>query len=284
MKYGLSLPHIGKLASPEAIRAVAQQAEAIGYDSLWVLERTLVPVKPKVPYPATKDGMLPDEYKIVFDPIESLTFAAALTSRIRLGSSVVVLSNHAPLDLARRLATLDALSRGRLICGFGIGWSQDEIEAAGIEFKTRGRRADEFVRVLKKAWAEDPVEFSGEFFQIPASYIGPKPVQKPHPPVVFGGYVGKTFDRVIELGNGWNPAGVPLEHLKGMIDGLRAAARAKGKRPEDFEVYYRAFWHPTKDEYKQMEAMGVNHVILDLNFGGLDLDGVLKAMRGLIPS
>ena len=121
MKYGLSLPHLGTLASANAIRSVAQRAEQIGYDSLWVLERTLKPVKPLVPYPATPDGQLPDEYKIVFDPIESLTFAAAVTSRIQLGTSVIVLSNHYPLVLARRLATLDQLSGGRLICGFGVG-------------------------------------------------------------------------------------------------------------------------------------------------------------------
>ena len=121
MKYGVSLPQVGTLASPNAIRAVAQHAEKIGYDSLWVLERTLKPIQPLVPYPAAEDGQLPEEYKIVFDPIECLTFAAAVTSRIRLGTSVIVLSNHYPLLLARRLATLDQLSGGRLICGFGVG-------------------------------------------------------------------------------------------------------------------------------------------------------------------
>jgi probable F420-dependent oxidoreductase len=283
MKIGLSLPHIGTLASAESIRSIAQHAEKIGYDSVWVLERTLVPANPKVPYPAAPDGKLPDEYKIVFDPLESLTFAAAVTSKIRLGSSVIVLSNHYPLELGRRLATLDVLSQGRLICGFGVGWSQDEVEAAGVEFQTRGRRADEFVQVMKKMWGPDPVEFSGKFFHIPSSYIGPKPVQKPHPPIVFGGFVGKTFDRVIDHGNGWNPAGVPLEHMKGMIDGMRAVAKAKGKRPEDFEVVYRAFWHPTGDEFRRMEDLGVTHVILDLNFGGMKLDAVLKKMAEIKP-
>src|SRR5215470_13624149 len=129
MKYGVSLPQIGTLASAKAIRTVAQRAEEIGYDSLWVLQRTLKPVQPQVPYPATPDGQLPDEYKIVFDPIETLTFAAAVTSRIRLGTSVIVLSNHNLLPLARRLATLDALSGGRLICGLGVGWSKDEVQA-----------------------------------------------------------------------------------------------------------------------------------------------------------
>jgi alkanesulfonate monooxygenase SsuD/methylene tetrahydromethanopterin reductase-like flavin-dependent oxidoreductase (luciferase family) len=128
MKFGISLPHIGTLASADSIRSVAQRAEETGYDSLWVLERTLVPLNPVIPYPATPDGKLPDEYKIVFDPIESLTFAAAVTSRIRLGTSVIVLNNHFPLSMARRLATLDVLSKGRLICGFGVGWSKDEIE------------------------------------------------------------------------------------------------------------------------------------------------------------
>src|SRR5262245_60859660 len=173
MKYGISLPQLGPVASAKAMRSLAQRAEEIGYDSLWVLERTLVPVQPLVPYPATPDGQLPEEYKIVFDPIECLTFAAAVTSRIRLGTSVIVLSNHQPLSLARRLATLDQLSGGRLICGFGVGWSKDEIEAAGIDFQTRGRRADEFVETLKAIWTQDPVEFHGKFFNIPKSYIGP---------------------------------------------------------------------------------------------------------------
>jgi probable F420-dependent oxidoreductase len=283
LKVGLALPQIGNVASPEAIRSVATRAEEIGYDSLWVLERTLVPVNPAVPYPATPDGKLPDEYRIVFDPIETLTFAAAVTSRIRLGTSVIVLSNHQLLPLARRLATLDVLSEGRLICGFGVGWSKDEVEAAGVHFETRGRRADEFVLGLKKIWGEDPVEFSGQFFNIPSSFIGPKPIQKPHPPIIFGGFVGKTFERVIDHGNGWNPAGVPLEHLQGMIEGMRFAARAKGKRAEDFEVYYRAFVPPTKEAVTRMTEVGVNHVILDLSFGASSVDVILQRMTEIKP-
>jgi probable F420-dependent oxidoreductase len=283
MKYGVSLPQVGRLASPNAIRAVAQHAEKIGYDSLWVLERTLKPIQPLVPYPAAEDGQLPEEYKIVFDPIECLTFAAAVTSRIRLGTSVIVLSNHYPLLLARRLATLDQLSGGRLICGFGVGWSKDEVEAAGVNFETRGRRADEFVRLLKAIWTEDPVEFRGQFFQIPRSHIGPKPVQKPYPPIIFGGYVGKTFERVIDHGNGWNPAGIPTEHLGGMIEGMRSAARAKGKRPEEFSIYCRIFYYPTKEQFRQLEEMGVDHVILDVSFSSSSLDDMLKRMEEIKP-
>src|SRR5262249_24210585 len=187
MKYGLSLPQIGTLASANAIRSVAQHAEEIGYDSLWVLERTLRPVQPLIPYPATPDGQLPEEYKIVFDPIECLTYAAAVTSRIRLGTSVIVLSKHYPLSLARRLATLDQLSGGRLIGGLGVGWSKDEMDAAGVQFEPRGRRADEFVGAKKAIWSEDRVDFKGQFFHTPKSYTGPKPIKKPPPPIIFGG-------------------------------------------------------------------------------------------------
>lgn len=283
MKYGLSLPQVGALASAEAIRSVAERAEQVGYDSLWVLERTLRPVQPVIPYPATPDGLLPDEYKVVFDPVECLTFAAAATSKIGLGTSVLVLSNHHPLILARRLATLDQLCNGRLICGFGVGWSKDEIDAAGVRFETRGRRANEFVQAMKAIWGNDPVEFRGEFFQIPKSDIGPKPVQKPHPPIIFGGFVGKTFERVIDYGDGWNPSGVPLEHLSGMIESLRGAVRAKGKKLEDFPVYYRAFFHPNREQFQQLEQMGVDHVILDLSFGISSVDFVLKRMEEIKP-
>lgn len=282
MKIGISLPHLGPVASPEAIKAVAQRAEELGYDALWVLERTLVPVDPMNPYPASRDGRLPDQYKIVVDPIETLTFAAAHTRKIRLGTSVIVINNHNPLILARRLASLDFLSGGRLICGFGVGWSKDEILAAGNPYDQRGARADEFVRVLKKIWTEDPVEFSGQFFTIPKSFIGPKPVQKPHPPIIFGGFVGKTFGRIIEYGNGWNPvSGIPLEHLKGMIDGMRSAAIAAGKRPEDYEVVLRAFKVPSKEEYQKWEEIGVTHIVLSVEFGVSDVAGFLKQAEAI---
>jgi probable F420-dependent oxidoreductase len=280
MKIGISLPHIGKVASAEGVEAVAQRAEELGYDSVWVLERTLWPVNPMNPYPATSDGMLPDEYRIVFDPVTTLTFAAAKTRRVKLGTSVIVISNHNPLILGRQLATLDVLSRGRLICGLGVGWSKDEILAAGVPYDRRGARADEFVRALKMIWSEDPVEFSGEFFKIPRSFIGPKPVQKPHPPIIFRRFVGETFERVVQLANGWNPiSGIPLDDLKETIAGLRKAAKSSGKNPRDFEIFLRTFQILTEKEYRQYEDIGVTHVILDLNFGAKSLDTILKQME-----
>jgi probable F420-dependent oxidoreductase len=229
MKVGISLPQLGPQASAENLIRVARTAEAVGYDSAWVLERTLWPISPKEPYPASPDGSLPDAYQLVFDPLETLTFVAAHTSNIRLGTSVLVLPYHTPIQLARRIATLDVLSGGRVDVGVGAGWSRDEFEAAGTPFERRGARCDEFLQAMKEIWTKDPVSFDGEFYHIPESMVGPKPLQKPHPPIYVAGYGSYAFERAAKYGNGWNPAGVPSwEWLEGMIKQLHETARRTG--------------------------------------------------------
>lgn len=229
MKVGISLPQLGPQASAENLIRVARTAEAVGYDSAWVLERTLWPISPKEPYPASPDGSLPDAYQLVFDPLETLTFVAAHTSKIRLGTSVLVLPYHTPIQLARRIATLDVLSGGRVDVGVGAGWSRDEFEAAGTPFERRGARCDEFLQAMKEIWTKDPVSFDGEFYHIPESMVGPKPLQKPHPPIYVAGYGSYAFERAAKYGNGWNPAGVPSwEWLEGMIKQLHETARRTG--------------------------------------------------------
>ncbi|PYR82930.1 MAG: hypothetical protein DMG18_13985 [Acidobacteria bacterium] len=151
MRIGFALPQIGPIGGPDAITRVARRAEELGFDSLWVLDRLLYPVNPRAPYPVG-DGTLPIKYKRVLDAIETLTFAAARTERIALGTSVLNIPWYNPVLLARRLATLDVLSGGRLRVGLGIGWSPDEYEAAGASWKTRGKGADERVSALKAIW------------------------------------------------------------------------------------------------------------------------------------
>lgn len=229
MKVGISLPQLGPQASAENLIRVARRAEELGYDSAWVLERLLWPISPKEPYPASPDGSLPDAYQLVFDPLETLTFVAAHTSKIRLGTSVLVLPYHTPIQLARRIATLDVLSGGRVDVGVGAGWSRDEFEAAGTPFERRGARCDEFLRAMIEIWTKDPVSFNGEFYHIPESMAGPKPLQKPHPPIYVAGFGAYAFERAAKYGNGWNPAGVPSwEWLEGMIKQLHETPRRTG--------------------------------------------------------
>jgi probable F420-dependent oxidoreductase len=196
MKLGFILPQIGPAASAEAIVSLAKRAEEIGYDSLWVTDRLLYPVQPQNPYPGTPDGALPEVYKNVFDPILALTFAAAHTSRVTLGTSVLVMSYRNPLLLAKSLATLDSLSGGRLQVGMGQGWSKDEHDAVGVSMRERSQRGDEVVQALKAVWGDDPVEFHGQFYQIPRSFVGPKPVQKPHPPIYLAAYTPGAMKRI----------------------------------------------------------------------------------------
>lgn len=299
MRIGFNLPQIGPAASPTAIVQAAQKAEALGYDSVWVTERVLYPVSPQTPYPATPDGSLPEPYKIVFDPVEVLTFAAAQTRRIHLGTSVLDLPYYNPVMLARRLTTLDVLSGGRLRVGLGLGWSKDEFEAVGASFNERGRRADEFLRVLKAIWTTDPVEFHGDYYHVPRAFIGPKPVQNPHPPIYLAAYAPAALKRAATLANGWNPAGLSVEQMASMFSEMREMAKAAGRDSKALELLVRANLHITsqpiagdrwifagsfdqiKMDIEKVRALGADELFFDPTFspGVTTLDSFLPCME-----
>jgi probable F420-dependent oxidoreductase len=185
------------------------------------------------------DGSLPDLYKRVLDPVEVLTFAAALTKQIALGTSVLNLPWYNPALLSRRLTTLDILSEGRLRLGFGIGWSPDEYEAAGSSWKNRGRLADESISALKAIWTTNPVEVRGFQFKVNQSYFGLKPVQKPHPPIYMAAYTPPAMKRAAREANGWFPVGVPLSAVGPMFGSLKAMVAEAGRNPDAFELVVR---------------------------------------------
>lgn len=239
MRLGFALPQLGSAAGPQSIVSVAQRAEALGFDSLWVLDRLLYPVQPRAPYPSG-DGSLPVKYKSALDPLETLTFAAAQTRRIALGTSILNLPWYNPVLLARRLSTLDVLSGGRLRVGFGIGWSPDEYEAAGSPWQERGKRADELIRALKTIWTTDPVEFQGAYYRIPKSFIAPKPVQKPHPPIYMAAYTPGAMQRTAKEADGWFPVGIPIGGIAGMFEGIKKMAREAGRDPAALQLIVRA--------------------------------------------
>jgi probable F420-dependent oxidoreductase len=235
MRFGFALPQIGSAAGPEALVLVAKRAEDLGLDSVWVLDRILWPINPRAPYPIG-DGSLPVRYKNVLDPLETLTFAAAHTSRIALGTGVVNLPWYSPVLLARRLTTLDVLSAGRLRIGFGIGWSPDEYEAAGVTWQERGKRADESIKALKRIWTTDPVDFQGKYYRIPKSFIGPKPLQKPHPPIYMAAFTPSALNRVATEADGWFPVGIPLSGVGAMFDEIKTMAKNAGRDPAALEL------------------------------------------------
>jgi probable F420-dependent oxidoreductase len=176
----------------------------------------------------------------VLDPLETLTFAAAHTKTIALGTSVLDIPYHNPVMLARRLTTLDQLSNGRLRLGLGLGWSKDEMDAMGADMKKRGAMADEFLPVLKAVWTSNPVEFHGKFYHVPKSYIGPKPVQKPHPPIYLAAYAPAALKRLAAMANGWNPVGIPVDGMAQMFGTVKQMAKDAGRDPSSLELVVRA--------------------------------------------
>lgn len=240
MKIGFALPNIGRVATAEAVTKVAQRAEVLGYASLWTIERLLWPVKPQTPYAITPDGSLPEPYKYILDPLDALTFAAALTQKITLGTSVLDIPYHNPVTLARRLTAIDVLSNGRLRLGLGLGWSKDEMDATGADLKNRGAMADEFLKVLKAIWTTDPVEFQGKFYKVPKSYISLKPVQKPHPPIYMAAFAPAAMKRLAAMADGWNPVAIPAAGMAQMFAGLKQMAQEAGRDPESLAMVVRA--------------------------------------------
>jgi probable F420-dependent oxidoreductase len=294
MKVGLFLPHVGEHITTENILYIATEAEKEGIDSVWVLDRLLWPINPQTPYVASPDGSLPMVYQYVLDPLTTLTYVAAVTERISLGTSVIDMFFQNPVVLSKRITALDILSDGRAITGLGIGWSKDEFEVSGIPYKNRGTRADEYLQVLKKIWTDDVVEFKGQFYNIPSSKIGPKPLQKPHPPVLLGGFTPRTFSRIVNYANGWiGVAGFgPLEQLEQAINGLKESARKADKEPSKVSIYMVSYPNilesaPSSNQdrmpmtgtieeigsdIEQIKAMGTDHIIFGHLFSSLGRD------------
>ncbi|MDN5847437.1 MAG: TIGR03619 family F420-dependent LLM class oxidoreductase [Candidatus Nitrosocosmicus sp.] len=304
MKLGIILPQAGNIANRENILRMAQSAEAVKIDSLWVFERLLWPIKPQTPYPATPDGYLPEEYQIMFDPLQTLGFVAAKTTKIQLGTSILDILFHNPVMLARSLATLDVLSEGSLIAGFGLGWMKDEYQASNIPFTNKGKRYDEFLQIIKKTWLDDVVEFKGAFYNIPDSKIGPKPVQKPHIPIYLGGYSPDTFSRTIECDtSGWLGILIdPIENIENIMNGIRERAKKLYKNPDNFKIILltcpqiiengrnngnenRFPMCGTIDQIgsdiKRLRSIGIDHMIVGYSFSpmGKDVDRMLETTK-----
>jgi probable F420-dependent oxidoreductase len=314
MKAGILLPHLGDSATRENVLYIAKEAERAGLDSVWVEERLLWPLKPQTPHAGTPDGTLPVEYQNVLDPLETLTYLAGNTDKISLGTCVIDILFHNPVVLARRFATLDILSNGRAIAGLGIGWSKDEYEVSGVPYKHRGERANEFLQLLKRIWTDEVVEFKGKFYFIPASKIGPKPVQKPHPPILLGGSSQNTFLRIVNYADGWlsfyaDGLG-PLEQLEQAINGLREGARKANRNPSKMRVFALTYPNvpdssssssPTSSsseqqrlpmtgtidqigtDIEQIKAMGVEHIMFGHVFSpiGKDMKKMIEITKQL---
>ena len=230
MQIGFGIPVSGSWATPANVVEISRKAEDLGYASLWSFQRTV--------YPA--DNSIAAPYRSVHDPLAVSAYVAAVTERIRIGIAIVNLPFYAPIVLAKTLTSIDLLSDGRLDAGLGLGWNPDEFAAAGVPMERRGSRAEEFLDCLRAIWTQDPVEHHGEFYDVPRGHVDPKPVQRPHPPILLGGSADAALRRVGRMADGWISASrFEAAKVPGAIETIRSAAREAGRDPDHLRVVIR---------------------------------------------
>ncbi|QBD75695.1 TIGR03619 family F420-dependent LLM class oxidoreductase [Ktedonosporobacter rubrisoli] len=234
MDLGIALPTSGPYASVEAIARIAREAERLGYAALWTYERLL--------YPLNGDAakLLPDFYSSTYEPLETLAYIAGLTKHIKLGTSVINAPFHTPVVLARRLATLDQLSGGRVIAGLGQGWQEQEFITTNVPLAQRGWRTEELIAAMRAAWGPDPVNFKGDFYHIPLAKINPKPKQQGGIPILLGATSPAAIKRAARIADGLNPIAFSFEALKEAVTSFRSAAQEADRDPTTLKIMVRA--------------------------------------------
>ena len=290
VRFGFSLQGRGALANREAIAGLAQRAEALGYDSIFVSDRMLIPLKSTSAYPYSSTGAFPlgpDEPWL--EALTAVTWLATITQRIHVGVSVLVIPYRNPVFTARALATADYLSGGRVILGAGIGWWREEFDALGVPFEERAARTMESLRIMKEMWTKPRVAFEGRFWRVAeAGGVRPQPVQKPHIPIWMGGHSEAALKRVVAIADAWHPLGLrppvmlhPPE-MAAAVSRLRAFASVAGRDPREITITFKG---PVKldpaapkdrtpltgspaqivEDLSAYVAAGVEHFVLDFS-------------------
>src|SRR5687767_1604016 len=225
MKIGFFAVGIGPTAEPELVTVTARTAEESGFHSRWAPEHVVLFEQYESKYPYSQDGRMPVSSTTKFlDPFLALTYAAAHTRTIRLGTGVCLLPERNPVVTAKEVASLDVLSGGRFDFGVGIGWLEEEFAGVGVPWERRADRTREYLAAMKTLWADEESGYQGEFVTLPKARMHPKPVQKPHPPIVFGGESAPALRRVGEIGDGWFGFNVKADDAPSRVERIRGYA------------------------------------------------------------
>jgi probable F420-dependent oxidoreductase len=291
MQFGVPLPTFREAASPEAIRQVAERAEALGFDGIWVSDHIVIPGS-TVDRFARSFGDSSGIGGLIYEPLTVLAFAAACTSRVRLGTTVLVLPYRNPLVTAKMLSTLDVLSGGRLIAGVAVGWMQDEFKALGAPFEERGALSDEYLHAIKALWTQEQPEFHGRYVRFEDIIFEPKPVQKPHIPLWIGGNSKAAIRRAVALGDAWHPTRAAVEDIKAGAAYLREVCNEQGRDPDSMMIAVRLplkFYDGQEaavnrrsllggtekiiDDIRLYRDAGVQYILLDTFYSASELQG-----------
>jgi probable F420-dependent oxidoreductase len=284
--------NIGMLTTATAqsgdLAEVARQAEALGYDSLWIPEHPVIPLNHTTPFPGARDGQLPDHYNRWADPFIALTVAATVTKKIKLGTGICLLPERDPLITAKVVASLDYYSGGRVILGVGAGWLKEETEVMGTRFGVRWKRMRETVEAMRVLWTQAAASYEGELVRFPAVRCEPKPVQKPCPPVLLGAHGHKALERVARTYDGWFPlVQSPAAFAKDMAT-LRKLTTEAGRNPDTLQVTVivdPGNGGPSVDDLKRYRDAGASRVVVfSQQMGTEAADGkALELVKRLAP-
>jgi len=258
------------------IEELARELEQRGFESMLIPEHTHIPVSRKTPWPG--GGDLPKEYYHTYDPFVALSFAAAATKSLKLGTGICLLPQRDPIVTAKSVASLDQLSGGRVIFGVGGGWNVDEMENHGAEYSSRFKLLRENILAMKQLWVEEQAEFHGEFVDFDPAFCWPKPTQNPHPPIILGGETDYTLRRVVEFCDGWLPR--PRADIEDGMERLRRIAD-EGNRDLD-SISVTVFGAPPKpDKLARYSEIGIDRALLQIPTE--DRDTCLRVLDSYTP-
>ena len=218
------------------IALLARWAEELGFESLWVPEHPIIPVKTSSPWPGSADGVIPKAYADIVDPFVALGRASAVTSTLKLGTGICLVPERNPLLLAKEVATIDMYSSGRFLFGIGAGWLKEETEIMGGDFPHRWTQTREAILAMKSLWTEVESEYHGRYYDFPPVYSFPRSVQRPHPPVYLGGMALNVFKRIVEWGDGWMPNRVTPDDIRSGRQKLDELAAEAGRDPVSIAI------------------------------------------------
>lgn len=253
------------------IKDAVQMVEAKGVHGIWVPEHVLFYPEYASTYPYAEDGRIPGNPEGLLDPFTALTFIAAHTERVRLGTGICLVPQRQPVYTAKMVADLDYLSGGRVDFGVGIGWLKEEFDSLGMDFSTRASRTEEYIMVMRALWSEGISEFSGKTVELAACHFNPKPVQKPHPPIIFGGESDPALRRVARLGDGWYGYDLTPEALVERLPGLDAALAASGRSRQDIQLIVGPNRHPVNPEtIAAYAAAGTDQLVVPVFAGSME--------------
>lgn len=260
MKVGVNMTISSQSIS---VADLAKQAEALGFESLWLPEHPVIPVHTTSRYGGSADGAIPASMSDMADPFIGLAQAAAVTTTLKLGTGICLVPERNPLMLAKVIATLDRFSKGRFIFGIGAGWLKEETEIMGGNFEHRWGQTREAILAMKALWTQDEAEYHGTFYDFPPVRSFPKPVQQPHPPVLLGGSARNVFQRVVAWGDGWMPVRATPDDIEKGRASLDELATAAGRDPKSLDVT--VFGEGSdRQAIQRFEGAGADRVIVRL--------------------